>query len=68
MPGPDRAEDVDDAARQYAVELARAAPPGHDLPEFDVVMLGVGPDAHVASLFPEHPALHEKERPTNGVR
>jgi 6-phosphogluconolactonase len=66
--GPDRALDVDDAARQYAAELARAAPPGHDLPQFDVVMLGVGPDAHVASLFPEHPALHETERPTIGVR
>ena len=68
VPGPDRAEDVDDAARQYAAELAAAAPPGHDLPSFDVVMLGVGPDAHVASLFPEHPALHEAERPTIGVR
>jgi 6-phosphogluconolactonase len=68
VPGPDRAEDVDDAARQYAVELAEAAPPGHDLPQFDVVMLGVGPDAHVASLFPEHPALHEMQRSTIGVR
>lgn len=68
IPGPDRADDVDDAARQYAAELARAATPGDDLPQFDVVMLGVGPDAHVASLFPEHPALHEAERTTIGVR
>jgi 6-phosphogluconolactonase len=30
-------------------------------------MLGVGPDAHVASLFPEHPALHEREASVIGV-
>jgi 6-phosphogluconolactonase len=59
--------DVDKAAAQYAEELAAAAPRGHDVPEFDVLMLGVGPDAHVASLFPEHPALHEREASVIGV-
>ena len=59
--------DVDKAATHYAEELAAAAPRGHDVPEFDVLMLGVGPDAHVASLFPEHPALHEREASVIGV-
>lgn len=70
MPASDGADgqDVEAAADRYAAELAAAAPSGHDVPAFDVLMLGVGPDAHVASLFPEHPGLHDAEHAVIGVR
>ncbi|HEY3009051.1 MAG TPA: 6-phosphogluconolactonase [Micromonosporaceae bacterium] len=65
--GPD-GDDPEAAAARYAEELAAAARPGTArLPHFDVLLLGVGEDGHVASVFPEHPVAYET-RPVSAVR
>jgi 6-phosphogluconolactonase len=49
-------------ARSYERELRKSAPGGDGkLPELDLIVLGIGPDGHVASLFPGASALEAGE-------
>lgn len=68
MPASDAGLDLDRAAEVYAAEIAEAAPSHLALPPFDILFLGVGPDGHVASLFPNADGIRERERLVIPVR
>lgn len=64
----DEVDSLEDGVAAYTAELARFAAEGQEWPRFDITFLGVGPDGHIASLFPEMAGIRVTDVPVIAVR
>jgi len=68
MAASDAGLSLDEGAAAYAAELARFGTPDQPWPSFDITFLGVGPDGHIASLFPDMAGIRVTDAATVPVR
>jgi len=56
------ADDYETRLKELVNKGVITVSPTNGFPKFDLILLGMGPDGHVASLFPGHPLVQENKR------